>query len=153
MLQIGGWGGGGIVIPMPEALSFAESRRQQTEAGEKSSWITQCGAIKTSSVGLETSIVPAQDQVKTALAVIRKAHKARTTFPVGSFGKWPHAVRVMARIKAYLRHQVNPSEAEVRPECLMEAAATLIIMARYKHMRTTSSTLHHMRAAGQRNHR
>jgi hypothetical protein len=34
MLQIGGWvgvwGGGEIVIIMPEALSFAESRRQQT---------------------------------------------------------------------------------------------------------------------------
>jgi hypothetical protein len=33
MLQIvgwvGGWRGGKIVIPMPEALSFAESRRQQ----------------------------------------------------------------------------------------------------------------------------
>jgi hypothetical protein len=28
MLQIGGWVGK-IVIPMPEALSFAESRRQQ----------------------------------------------------------------------------------------------------------------------------
>jgi hypothetical protein len=27
---LGGWvGGGQIVIPMPEALSFAESRRQQ----------------------------------------------------------------------------------------------------------------------------
>jgi hypothetical protein len=34
MLQIGGWvggGGGQIVIPMPEALSFAESRRQKEE--------------------------------------------------------------------------------------------------------------------------
>jgi hypothetical protein len=30
MLQIVGWvGGGEIVIPMPEALSFAESRRQK----------------------------------------------------------------------------------------------------------------------------
>jgi hypothetical protein len=31
MLQIwvGGWVGGQIVIPMPEALSFAESRRQK----------------------------------------------------------------------------------------------------------------------------
>jgi hypothetical protein len=26
---VGGWGGGKIVIPMPEALSFAESRRQK----------------------------------------------------------------------------------------------------------------------------
>jgi hypothetical protein len=26
---VGGGGGGKIVIPMPEALSFAESRRQQ----------------------------------------------------------------------------------------------------------------------------
>jgi hypothetical protein len=34
MLQIVGWvgeGGGQIVIPMPEALSFAESRRQKIE--------------------------------------------------------------------------------------------------------------------------
>jgi hypothetical protein len=34
MLQIvgwvGGWVGGKIVIPMPEALSFAKSRRQKT---------------------------------------------------------------------------------------------------------------------------
>jgi hypothetical protein len=35
MLQIVGWVGGGIVIPMPEALSFAESRRQQYKIQHK----------------------------------------------------------------------------------------------------------------------
>jgi hypothetical protein len=93
------------------------------------SWITQCGAIKTSSIGLEQSIKPVEDQERTALAVIRKAHKNQEAFPVGSFGKWPRAVRTMARIKVLLRKQSNPGRIEIRPDELMEAAATLIIMA------------------------
>jgi hypothetical protein len=97
--------------------------------GDTPSWITQCGAIKTSLVGLQQAVKPATDQERTALAVIRKAHKAAEAFPVGSFGKWSRAVRTMARMKVIMRKQSNPNGTEIRPEALMEAAATLIIMA------------------------
>jgi hypothetical protein len=115
---------------LPQPQSWIKQCSTVLFGGEDTpSWITQCGAIKTSSVGLQQAVKPAEDQERTALAVIRKAHKAAEAFPVGSFGKWSRAVRTMARMKVIMRKQSNLNGTEIRPEALMEAAATLIIMA------------------------
>jgi hypothetical protein len=97
------------------------------------SWITQGGTIKGTSTGLEATVWPATDQAKTALAVVRKAHKAASVWPVGNFSRWSRALRTMARTKAMFKHKTQDASPiknnHIREEYLMEAAASLIIMA------------------------